>query len=759
MLNDVDVNVIDKFIHETFPIIYDFKFDGIVLLFGGSIRSLIMGEKVRDLDFVVLSQKKCEIKQFLDKYHIKYKYNVFGGYKINYNGMEIDLSTIDDLLDVATYDTDLLFFDIEKKLLIPIGATFSYKNRTITQMNFDKQPTVGDKRRLKKLIRFVKYITGSNKRVKVKRKRFKWHVEMLKKKAKIYKNKIINGNFRKCFRFLYGVKKEFKLIVFLGIVIALSYAITPALSGNIVTNLLYGGYRNVLVIIIFMIALKLITIMSSFYLSKLYLVIMKQMVFNIRSQIAKNVVDFDISNFTENSSGSFINKIKDDPNEIASSFNKIKDILINGLGNFGVLLYIFYLNWILGLIFLIFIIIIYKIKMIGIKKKMCEKNKFLIEQEKYSTILGEMVSGIGDIKSLNLKNSYIDRTVKSFSKAGELEFKGEYYQNIYNKASSFVELFALGVVILVGLLLVKNNQLSSESLVIIFMYRTSVFTSLNRLVNFMDIRANFNLSCDRIFSLLNQDDYKKESFGNKELIKSTGMIEFKNVDFSYKTKPVLKNCSFKVGPFEEAAIVGLSGSGKTTILNLISKIHSATNGIVLIDNININELSESYLRNTISVISQNPYLFDMSIRDNLRLVKSNITTEEINNVMNLVCLDEFIESLPNKYDTMIGEGGVNLSGGERQRLAIARALIRNTPIILLDEITSSLDNNTSSIIKKVINNIKKDHTIIVVTHELNMIKDCKKIMVLDKGKIISCGNHKKLLENCEFYNKLSRMEE
>lgn len=216
--------------------------------------------------------------------------------------------------------------------------------------------------------------------------------------------------------------------------------------------------------------------------------------------------------------------------------------------------------------------------------------------------------------------------------------------------------------------------------------------------------------------------------------------------------------SFEIKPNQKIAFVGKSGAGKTTIFNLITKLYSVNKGKILIDNYNINDLDCNSLRNNISMITQNPYIFNFSIKDNLLLVKKTATIKEIRSACKIACIDDFIMSLPNKYNTIIGENGVILSGGQKQRLAIARALLMQTEIILFDEATSSLDNETQFEIQKAIDNLKGKYTILIIAHRLSTIIDCDTILVVDKGKIISSGSHDYLLENCELYKHLYQEE-
>ena len=204
--------------------------------------------------------------------------------------------------------------------------------------------------------------------------------------------------------------------------------------------------------------------------------------------------------------------------------------------------------------------------------------------------------------------------------------------------------------------------------------------------------------------------------------------------------------------------MGRSGNGKSTIFNLLLRYFDATEGTIKIDNVNIKNLSEKTLRNNISIIRQSPFLFNLSIIDNFRLVKPEVTLEEIRKVCKKAYIDEYIMSLPNKYETIIGEGGVNLSGGQKQRLAIARTLLLNTKIILFDEATSALDNESQEYIKKTIDELVRDHTVVIVAHRLSTIVDADTIHVIDKGRLAASGTHKELLKTSKVYKGLYNSE-
>ncbi len=198
--------------------------------------------------------------------------------------------------------------------------------------------------------------------------------------------------------------------------------------------------------------------------------------------------------------------------------------------------------------------------------------------------------------------------------------------------------------------------------------------------------------------------------------------------------------------------------GKTTIFNLLCKLYKVKSGKILIENEDINELDKNSIRGNITIINQEPYIFNLSIRDNLKLVKEDLTDAEMIEACKIACLDSFIETLPNKYDTILGENGVILSGGQKQRLAIARAFVQKTKIILFDEATSSLDNKTQAEIQQAIANLKDEYTILIIAHRLSTIINCDKIMILENGKINDSGTHEELLNRNNLYKTLYQTE-
>ena len=359
---------------------------------------------------------------------------------------------------------------------------------------------------------------------------------------------------------------------------------------------------------------------------------------------------------------------------------------------------------------------------------------------------------------LNIENNtkkLINKQIKTLLNCSKKETETN---NLIGSLTDVVSNVCDFLLIVLYIYLIKENVLSLVNALVLYNYSVNLSSFHGYTGEIANYINKFNISTNRIKELFDNEKFNVETFGTKHIKKVKGKFEFKDVHFGYKDKEVLKGVSFTVNPDETVAFVGKTGSGKTTIFNLLCKMYEVDKGEILIDDININELDKDTIRGNITVISQSPYIFNMSIKDNLKLVKPNLTNKEMKEALKTACLYEFVESLPNKYDTILGEGGVTLSGGQKQRLAIARALVQKTEIILFDEATSALDNETQEKITKAINNMKREYTIMIIAHRLSTIINADKIFFLNNGKIECFGSHEYLLKHSKDYKKLYETE-
>lgn len=482
---------------------------------------------------------------------------------------------------------------------------------------------------------------------------------------------------------------------------------------------------------------------------------------NLQMKLGKEILKISQNDLESNSSGMFIQRIVNDTEKMSNfigwgGLEHLRHILANVGALFATLI----INRQVFLYYLIVSIILTVLYNQKTKQKGKKDKEFRNQTEKVSGLVGELIRGVKDIKMLNAKDSFIMKLDENITNQNEKRFEMAKVNMIYTYIIDTLKcIFELGLVFLL-IYLVKNNTITIAIAIALFNYKSGIMKLvMEHISSFLDLAKDFNISCDRVFSIIDNKTFSKERFGDKHLDKVFGNIEFRNVRFGYnKNKLVLDNINLKIDAGKMIGIVGKSGAGKTTIFNLLCKMYSAEEGQILIENNNIENLDEESIRGNITIISQNPYIFNLSIRDNLKLVKENLTEEEMIEACKIACLDDFIETLPNKYDTILGESGVILSGGQKQRLAIARAFVQKTKIILFDEATSSLDNETQAKIQKAISNLKDDYTILIIAHRLSTIVNCDKIMLLESGKIIDEGMHEELLNRNSTYRTLYKTE-
>ena len=380
-------------------------------------------------------------------------------------------------------------------------------------------------------------------------------------------------------------------------------------------------------------------------------------------------------------------------------------------------------------------------------------------KESTSGFISELVRGVKDIKILNAEESFIKNADKRIDHLNDALYVRNRTRAKFRLFNSCVRDLLDFLIMIVGIFFIIDGKLEVAMMLIILEYRGRIMSISSNFENLFDFIKTFNLSAEKIFDILEEEKFPKEVFGTKELKKAEGNIEFKNVTFQYEDdQEVLRNINFKIKPNETVSFVGKSGSGKSTIFNLIAGLYYPQEGNVLIDGIPITELDKDSIRGNLSIISQDPYIFNMSIRDNLKIIKEDVTDEEIIEACKMACLHDFIMTLKNGYDTVVGESGVTLSGGQKQRLAIARALILKTEIILFDEATSALDNQTQAEIQKSIQNMQGEYTILIIAHRLSTVINSDRILLIDKGKVIDEGKHKDLLARNKTYQTLYELE-
>lgn len=562
---------------------------------------------------------------------------------------------------------------------------------------------------------------------------------------------------------LYLKEDKIKLIIYIFLTVAMitPSVLGPILWGNGLEALTKSDARGFFTILIAYTGMYIL-----FYTlcmvphDKLHNSLEVKFIKNVSKDMYKKIDDLPARAFEEIGVGEFINRLSSDTDRIIELLSKLIRMTIKACVIIFVFIACIRVSWLLGLEILIFGMIMGFISYKFFPKIKKSQEKVKEESDKYVKQATENISGIREIKSLGIKRKIEKNISNILDELYKNSIKIRNYEITYYSLNNLTYFILQFIILATSGYLLLQGQLSYSMFIIIESY---IWRIDDVVESISDFGVNFNkvsVSLKRIDDILNNRLYESERFGDVELHDVKGNIEFKNVSFKYTDdeENTLNDLSLKIEPHKKIAIVGRSGNGKSTIFNLLLRYFDASTGEILIDGINIKDISEESLRQNISIIRQSPFLFNMSIYDNFKMVKEDITLEELREVCKRAYIDEYIMSLPNKYETIIGEGGVNLSGGQKQRLAIARTLLLNTKIILFDEATSALDNESQMYIKRTIDKLVDTHTIVIVAHRLSTIKDADVINIIDKGHLAGSGKHKELLKTNEVYKRLYNSE-
>ena len=473
----------------------------------------------------------------------------------------------------------------------------------------------------------------------------------------------------------------------------------------------------------------------------------------------KKSLDLPAVAFEEKSSGEIINRITNDADTLSFVFGRLLNMFSSIVASFIITIYVFMNSWIVGLEIIVFLVIIFiVIKIYNPKLKNIHKER-KNEQDKFTSLVNESIRGIREIKTLGIKNNLLSNMKDIIRLIYDKSSKEIDISKQFKIIMSLIKTFLEVGVFVTCIILLYFGKINLTFLISMTYY---VYRYMWLIENINELAETYNkviVSMTRVNEILKNKLYSDEEFGTKNIKNIKGYIEFKNVSFAYPNESnTLNGFNLKIEPNKKIAIVGKSGQGKSTLFNLITRIFDINEGSLCIDGVDIRELSEDNLRKNISIIRQEPFIFNKTIKENFELVNKNITLKEIRKYAKMAYIDDYIMSLPDKYDTVLGEGGVKLSGGHKQRLSIAWTLSKKSKIILFDEATSALDNDSQKYIKKVIDNLVCDHTVVIVAHRLSTIMDADIIHIVENGKIYESGKHNDLLKNSKVYKKLYESE-
>ena len=557
------------------------------------------------------------------------------------------------------------------------------------------------------------------------------------------------------------VKKHLgKLIIalFLSIVVAGSTGAIAWLLDPAVKKIFIDQDTTMMLLIPIAIALSFTIKGASLYTARIILIkISNNVVKTMQTQLASCILKSDINTIESKHSGKYLAHFFYDVGQVSQLvgsgvLNLMKDsltlIVLVGL--------MFYQNWNLAL----FALIMMPLAVIVAKSLGKRINKAVTESAKIegglTSYLSEVIKGTRMIKIYQQENFEFDRSTKKIDERTNIQIK---IGNILIRATPIMEILTgimIGGFVYYSGFMIANGQMQINNF---FSFLTAMMLAYQPIRSLATINMLFNsgaVGADRVFNVLDAEPSIREISSASNLNIKKGTIKFEEVNFSYANtkKEAIKNINISIEGSTTVALVGHSGAGKSTIVNLLPRFYDPQKGAVYIDEQNISSVTLSSLRKNISMVSQDIVLFDDTVRANVAYANMSASEKQIKEACDLAAAGEFIENLPQKFETIIGENGVRLSGGEKQRISIARAFLKNSPIILLDEATSSLDAESEEKVQNAIMNLTKNRTTLVIAHRLSTIIRADKIILVNRGEISDFGTHNELLKSSMIYKNL-----
>lgn len=468
---------------------------------------------------------------------------------------------------------------------------------------------------------------------------------------------------------------------------------------------------------------------------------------DLKRALFKKLVSLDISFYDQNNSGFIMQRFSSDADMACTGLlDNLKVFISRLFSSLSLICVLIYNSWQLSIIAIV-VLICALMPLASVKRRI----KFIVlksvtEGSKIFTNYNETYSGAKTIYSYNLQQKIYNKFDNTLRTIFKLTMKMIQRTAWMTPLMHVIVSIGIGGVIGYGSYLIVNGSITSGNFVSFITALVMLYTPIKGIgKNFNNVQVSF-LAIERVLDILDITPEIKNKKNAKNLKQIKKDISFENVCFEYvKDIPVLKGINLDVKAGSTTAIVGNSGGGKTTLVNLLPRFYDVKSGAIKIDGEDIRNLSLESLRDNIAVVFQDNFLFEGTIRDNIIIGKENATQEEIEKALQMAYLDDFVSGLENGIDTEIGERGTMLSGGQRQRLAIARAFVKNAPIVILDEATSALDNKAEAVVQKAIDNLMKDRTVFVIAHRLSTVQNADKIVVVNDGQVVEEGTHESLL--------------
>lgn len=527
------------------------------------------------------------------------------------------------------------------------------------------------------------------------------------------------------------------------------------LVADMIANMMSRNFHAVWISAIINVSILTASHMLSYLNTYFYKNLENNVRYDLQQSIISSSLNIKMSFYDNLGSGVIVTRLTSDIDHISERFKSLTEKIVNIIRRVAYLVYIFFLNVYIGLFVFASVVVVSLAYTIRIHYLSKLKPAVKAQRETVNSKIIETVRAVKDVKTLNCDENVLNLVgdaQREFIKKDNYEW---YVGNLLCKITDAIVDISNFLFMGLSIFLMLKYSLTTTIFYTCYLYKDHTFTLANEFGDFRYKLAECDVCAQRLLAIVYPNENDVDKFGDKYDKDYKGDVEFEHVKFSYLPNlEVLKGVSFKIAPKSTIALVGESGCGKSTITSLIGHLYYKDSGKIKLGKYEIDELSKEFIRDNIAIVNQFPYLFNLSIRENFKMINGAITDDEIWDLCDKVLLKDFIKSLPKQLDSIIGEGGCQLSGGQRQKLCIARALCRNVKVMIFDEATSSLDNASQSEVMEVIKTLAKQMTIILIAHRLSTVTFADRIILVKDGKIMGGGTHDELIEKSKYYKTL-----
>lgn len=575
------------------------------------------------------------------------------------------------------------------------------------------------------------------------------------------KTGVKKGQFKKSMVKLLKYCKKFYFLVgvalFLGIVSVVCQILSPILIGKLGGIIEAGNinYDDITRLALTILTLALIMSLLGYFQHFIMATTTQKVVFKFRDDISAKINKLPLQYFDTHLYGDTLSRVTNDVDIIGQTLNQSVSSLFSNIILFvGVTIAMFVTQWIMAFTVIVATFIGFSIMIIFLTKS----QKYFIMQQKdlgdLNAHIEEVYSGHNVIKLFNAESDKGGEFKRINKKLERSAWKSQFLSNTMMPIMGFIGNFAFVCVCIVGAVLALNNIIGVEPILTFMIFARMFSNPLSQIAQALTSLQSTSAACGRVFEFLEEKELSNEDGKTEVLTNVLGNVEFDHVRFGYTSdKIIIKDFSVKVYAGEKVAIVGPTGAGKTTLVNLLMRFYEINSGDIRIDGRSIKDLTRENIHDLFGMVLQDTWLFEGTIKENLRYNKENVTDGQIVEACKQIGVDHFIQTLPNGYDTVIDDA-VNLSAGQKQLLTIARTMVANNPMLILDEATSSVDTRTEELIQKAMDKLMEGRTSFIIAHRLSTIRNADVILVLKDGDVIESGNHEELMAKGGFYADL-----